>query len=382
MSFKIKGFLILAFTFIFQLNFAQEKQVTGTVTDEDGVPLPGVNISIMGETTGTNTDFDGEYAIEVEPDDQLEFSYVGYEPYLITIDEDEDTYDIQMDVSENVMEEVVIVGYGDQERRNVTGSVSTIDPEDVLESRPISDIGRGLQGASPGLTITSPSGQIGENPSIKLRGEVGTLGTGGGAEPLILVDNVEVTSLQDVNPEDIEDISVLKDAASTSIYGSRGAWGVILITTKSGKRDEAPTISYSTNFSWETPTVTPKVASAADGAEAAFGALQRTNPSTEKFGVVGMSIDQEAIGKMRDWDEQYGGEDLGLEMEEGRDFEIRDGELFFYRSWDPRKLLVKQWAPQQKHDISVSGGSEKTDYRLSLGYLNQFALYLHHSYIL
>src|SRR5699024_4658512 len=96
-----------------------------------------------------------------------------------------------------------------------------------------------------------------------------------------------------------------------------------------------------------------------------------TNPSTEKFGVVGMSIDQEAIGKMRDWDEQYGGEDLGLEMEEGRDFEIRDGELFFYRSWDPRKLLVKQWAPQHKHDISVSGGSEKTDYRLSLGYLNQ-----------
>lgn len=262
MNFKIKGFLILTFTFIVQLSFAQENQITGAVTDEDGVPLPGVNISVLGETTGTNTDFDGEYSIEAEPDDQLEFSYVGYEPYLITIDEDEDTYDIQMEISENVMEEVVIVGYGDQERRNVTGSVSTIDPEDVLESRPISDVGRGLQGASPGLTITAPSGQIGENPLIKLRGEVGTLGTEGGAEPLILVDNVEVTSLQDVNPEDIKDISVLKDAASTSIYGSRGAWGVILITTKSGKRNEAPTITYSNNFSWNTPTVTPKVAPA------------------------------------------------------------------------------------------------------------------------
>src|SRR5699024_2580254 len=134
---------------------------------------------------------------------------------------------------------------------------------------------------SPGLTITAPSGQIGENPIIKLRGMTGTLGTGGGAQPLILVDNVEVTSLQDINPEDIQDISVLKDAASTSIYGSRGAWGVILITTKNGKRNSSPSISYSNNFSWSTPTKPPQIAPAAEGAEMAFKALQRTNPSTD-----------------------------------------------------------------------------------------------------
>src|SRR5699024_4236020 len=270
---------------------AQEKTISGTVTDENNVPLPNVDIGVMGKTIGTNTNFDGEFELDVVVDDQITFSYVGYKDQQVTVAEDQDTYNVSLEVSENIMDEVVVVGYGDQERRRLTSSVASIDA-DVLESRPITDVGRGLQGVSPGLTITTPSGQIGENPTIKLRGTVGTLGTGGGAEPLILVDNVEVTSLQDVNPEDIKDISVLKDAASTSIYGSRGAWGVILITTKSGKRDEAPTISYSTNFSWETPTVTPKVASAADGAEAAFGALQRTNPSTEKFGVVGMSIDQ------------------------------------------------------------------------------------------
>src|SRR5699024_5429405 len=150
------------------------------------------------------------------------------------------------------LDEVVVVGYGTQSKRNVTGSIASIDPE-ILDSRPIADVGRGLQGASPGLTITTPSGQIGENPTIKLRGMTGTLGTGGGAQPLILVDNVEVTSLQDINPEDIKDISILKDAASTSIYGARGAWGVILITTKEGRRNSAPTISYSNNFSWSTP---------------------------------------------------------------------------------------------------------------------------------
>src|SRR5699024_2800910 len=126
------------------------------------------------------------------------------------------------------------------------------NPE-VLESRPIADVGRGLQGVSPGLTITTASGQIGENPLIRLRGVVGSLGSSGGSQPLILVDNVEVTSLHDINPEDIQDISVLKDAASDSIYGSRGAWGVILITTKNGKRNSAPTFSYSNNFSWSTP---------------------------------------------------------------------------------------------------------------------------------
>src|SRR5690606_6875356 len=151
----------------------------------------------------------------------------------------------------------------------------------------------------------------------------------------------------------------------------RGAWGVILITTKSGKRGDLPKVNYSNNFSWATPTTTPEIAPAAEGAEMAFRALQRTNPSTNVFGVVGMYIDQTSIQKMREWDATYGGQDLGNEMVMGRDFEVRDGRLFFYRSWDAGEMFMRQWTPQQKHDLSVAGGTERTNYRLGIGYLGQ-----------
>ncbi|HYC84784.1 MAG TPA: SusC/RagA family TonB-linked outer membrane protein, partial [Chryseosolibacter sp.] len=276
---------------------------------------------------------------------------------------------IALDENIQSLGEVIVVGYGTQKKTNLTGAVSTVETK-VLASRPITDLGRGLQGTVPGLTVTTPSGQIGQNPVIRLRGMTGTLSNEGGAQPLILVDNVEVSSLQMINPEDIESISVLKDAASASIYGARGAWGVILITTKRGKAN-APTISYSNNFSWSTPTTTPKVAPAADGAEATLSALRRRSPSQNSFTVLGMSIDEASIQSMRDWEATYGGQDLGREMELGRDFEVRDGGLYFYRSWDPREMFMREWTPQQKHDLSISGGTEKTTYYMGLGYLGQ-----------
>lgn len=352
-----------------------QRPVTGTIVDTDGIPLPGINVLVKDSNTGAVTDFDGKFSFTV-PDDPttvLVFSSIGFRSQETDIG-NRTTFNITMQPDTESLEEVVVVGYGTQKRSDVTNAISTIDTE-VLDSRPITDVARGLQGVSPGLTITSPSGEIGQNPTIRLRGAVGTLGTGGGAEPLILVDNVEVPNLQAINPQDIKDISVLKDAASTSIYGSRGAWGVILITTKNGSRNQAPTISYSNNFSWATPTSTPTVAPAAEGAEMAFAAVNRRIPSLDAFGVVGMYIDKPGIEKMREWENLYGGQDLGMEMVEGRDFEIRDGRLFFYRPWDPEKLFVKEWAPQQKHDISVSGGSENTNYYLGLGYLNQGGVY-------
>lgn len=369
-----KPFLILMCLFSLQM-WAQDREVSGEVFDSDGMPLPGVNVIVKNTTTGTVTDFDGEFSLNVPDSDDtvLEFSSLGFASQEIRIG-DQTTFNITMQIDTEGLDEVVVVGYGSQLRSNVTGAISTINTE-VLDSRPITDAARGLQGTTPGLTITSPSGQIGENPSIQLRGAVGTLGTGGGAEPLILVDNVEVPSLQDINPQDIEDISVLKDAASTSIYGSRGAWGVILITTKNGRREQAPTVNYSNNISWATPTETPTVAPTVEGAEMAFAAVNRRIPSLDAFGIVGMFIDQTAIERMGEWEAQYGGQDLGMEMVEGRDYEIRDGRLFFYRSWDPEELFVNKWAPQQKHDVSVSGGSENTNYYVGLGYLNQEGVY-------
>lgn len=372
---NLQSFLLCCLFFVTAQTFAQTQEVSGQVLDEEGLPVPGVSVYVKDTSNGTTTDFDGEFRIDVAQVQRptLVFSYVGFETQEIEVG-GETRLDVTLQSDVENLDEVVVVGYGSQRRANLTGAVSTIDTK-VLESRPITDVARGLQGTTPGLTITSPSGQIGENPSIRLRGAVGTLGTGGGAEPLILVDNVEVPNLQSVNPQDIEDISVLKDAASTSIYGSRGAWGVILITTKNGRREQAPTVTYSNNISWATPTSTPKIAPAAEGAEMAFAAVNRRIPSLDAFGIVGMSIDQTAIERMREWEEQYGGQDLGMEMVEGRDYEIRDGKLFFYRSWDPEELFVKKWAPQEKHDVSVSGGSENTNYYVGLGYLQQGGVY-------
>ena len=332
------------------------------------MPIPGVSVYEKDTSNGTTTDFEGEYTINVAGADAvIVFSYVGFVTQEVRVGNQEN---ISVTLSSDVqaLDEVVVVGYGVQRRANLTGAVSTVDTE-VLESRPITDVARGLQGTTPGLTITTNTGQIGQTPQINLRGTFGSIG--GGAQPLILVDNVEIPDLNSVNPQDIADISVLKDAASTSIYGARGAWGVILITTKSGSRNQAPTVSYSNNFSWSTPTEMPKIAPAAEGAEMAFEALRRTDPSSNEFGIVNMWIDQLAIQRMREWEQQYGGMDLGMEMVENRDFEIRDGRLFFYRPWDPIDLFVRDWTPQQKHDLSIQGGSDNTNYYLGLGYLGQ-----------
>ncbi|PRY53336.1 TonB-linked SusC/RagA family outer membrane protein [Arcticibacter pallidicorallinus] len=349
---------------------AQQTEITGTVISvDDGSPLPGVSVKVKGTTQGTSTNANGKYTIRVDRGAVLVFSFIGSATQEKAVGANS-VIDVKLGTDSKSLDEVVVVGYGTQKRANLTGAVSTVDTE-VLQSRPVTDVGRALQGTTPGLSITTSSGAIGQNPSIKLRGNTGTLTGTGGAQPLILVDNVEIPSLQLVNPEDIESISVLKDAASTSIYGTRGAWGVILITTKTGKKGAPTRVQYSNNFSYSTPTTTPQVAPAADGAEMAFLAFRRTNPSTPLFSAVGVSIDETAIQKMREWETLYGGEDLGNEMVLGRDFEIRENRLFFYRPWDVNEMFMRDYTPQQNHNLSVSGGSEKTSYNLGVGYLGQ-----------
>ena len=224
MSKKLHTFLLFCLFFVTAQTFAQQREITGKVTDEGGMPIPGVSVYVKDTTLGTTTDFDGEFSLSVTGENLvLVFSYVGFQQQEVAL---EGQTNIQVTLQDDVqaLEEIVVVGYGTQKRANLTGAVSTVDTE-ILEARPITDVARGLQGTTPGLTITTPTGNIGSTPQIKLRGNVGTLGTSGGAEPLILVDNVEVDNLNMVNPQDIESISVLKDAASTSIYGARAAWG-------------------------------------------------------------------------------------------------------------------------------------------------------------
>lgn len=361
--------LFLGIFFLAVQVVAQQKVITGKVTDEDAIPLPGVSVKVKGIITGTTTGTDGNYSIRVNQGQVLVFSFIGTTSQEHTVG-DGKSINVTLSASTNALSEVVVVGYGTQRKSNLTGSVATIDVAKVVGTRPVTDLGRTLQGATPGLTITTASGDLGQNPKIRLRGLSGSL-NGGGAKPLILLDNVEIQDLQLVNPEDVESISVLKDAASASIYGTRAAWGVILITSKSGKRGATNKISYTNNFSWTTPTTTPEIAPAAEGAEMALAAARRRSPGLKDFSIVGMSFDDLAVQKMREWQQQYGGQDLGPEMVLGRDFEIRGGQTFYYRPWDAGDMYMKDWSPQQKHDVNISGGSDKTSYNLGLGYLGQ-----------
>ncbi|MDG5800262.1 TonB-dependent receptor [Marinilabiliaceae bacterium ANBcel2] len=344
--------------------------VSGTVM-EFGTqePLPGVTITIEETSQGTVTDMDGNFEISLPSDNEiLRFTYIGFQTKYIEV-EDGEFYTIYLEPDDITLDDVIVVGYGTQRRENLTGAVSTVNVERDLETRPITDVAKGLQGLAPGLTITSNTGDLGETPNIRLRGNSGSLNTA--AQPLILVDNVEIPDLSMVNPSDIESISVLKDAAASSIYGSRAAFGVILITTKSGSDDGTVSVNYNSNFSWNKPTSTPEIADAAEGAEMAFAALQRANPSVTQFTTLGMSVDELAIEKMRDWKEQYGDQDLSDEMVMGRDFEYRDGRWYFYRPWDVTDLYIRDWAPQQNHNLNVSGGNEITQYTLGFGLLER-----------
>ncbi|MFA6083983.1 SusC/RagA family TonB-linked outer membrane protein [Mucilaginibacter sp.] len=363
--------LLLALLFLSVQAMAQQKTITGKVTSaDDGNALPGVSIKIKGTPNGVTTDLNGSYSIKASNGQVLVFSFLSFATQEVTI-KNLTTIDVKLGADTKSLNEVVVVGYGTQKRANLTGAVSTVDTK-VLQSRPITDVARGLQGVVPGLTITTATGDLGTDPKIRLRGLVGSINTGAaGAAPLILVDNVEIPSLQLINPDDIESISVLKDAASASIYGTRAAFGVILITTKTGKRNGTNRITYSNNFAWSSPTNQIELASAADNSQASLLALQRFNPNTASYSIIGYSVDAASIQKMRDWETQYGGQKLSPEMVQGRDFDIIGGKLFFYRSWDAGKLYLKDWTPQQTHNVGISGGSEKINYNLGLGYLSQ-----------
>lgn len=211
----------------------QSISVTVTVVDTKGEPIIGANVIEKGTTNGGITDLDGVSKLNVKPGAILQVSFVGY-----TTQEVKATSVMKVVLKDDteLLDEVVVVGYGAQKKVNLTGAVANVDVQEAIASRPVTDIAKALQGITPGLSITTNVGGIGVDSNIKLRGATGSLSATEGTSPLILVDNVEVPSLSLVNPDDIASISVLKDAASASIYGTRAAWGVVLITTKTGKK--------------------------------------------------------------------------------------------------------------------------------------------------
>ncbi|GHT68927.1 SusC/RagA family TonB-linked outer membrane protein [Bacteroidia bacterium] len=343
-----------------------ERTVTGVVTDRSGDPLIGVSVRVQGTTEGSVTDVEGRFSIKVKDNNQvLLFSYVGYKTASIVAKSN--VVNLALEEDAKLIDEVVVVGYGTQKRVNLTGAVSTVDVSKVLEARPQSDVIKGLQGVVPGLTILPSSGELNATPEIRIRG-VGTLSNDAKSNPLILVDGVAMDDISYLNTQDIENISVLKDAASSSIYGARAAFGVLLITTKSAKKVDRVSINYVNNFAWETPTILPDYPDVPTQLRALINANDRAGMESELFGM----YLKEMLPKAEAWQQKHGGKTGYREMVYGDDFELSSGGRgLFYADWDVVGIMFRKYKPSQNHNVSIQGSSGKTSYFMSLGYNHQ-----------
>lgn len=316
----------------------QVQSVKGIVTDKNDVPLSGVNIVVVGTSKGTTTDFDGKYEIEAESGQELKFSSIGFEDQNIVVGEDNEV-NVQMNEG-SVLDEVIVVGYGTKKKINVTGAVAEVSSE-KLTSRPVTNVTSALQGTMAGVTVQGSTGQPGrDNGNINIRG-VGTLNN---SSPMVLVDGV-VASLNDVNPDDIESISVLKDAASASIYGSRAANGVVLVTTKKGKEGDIR-VRYNAYVGKQSVTRLPQFVNSWEQAEI-FNQAQANEGRPIK----------------------YSDEDINNFKNSNNSDE--------YPNTNWLDLLYNGSGIQQNHYVSLDGGSEKAQYLLSFGYFDQEGVVKH-----
>ncbi|WP_217447740.1 TonB-dependent receptor [Maribellus comscasis] len=310
----------------------QEKTVSGKITDQGGQPLPGVSIIIKGTTHGTVTNFDGEYSLTEVPENViLQFSFVGMKTQEVAVN-NQTTINIVMEEETIGLQEVVAIGYGSRQKKNLIGSVDQISSS-LIEERPVGNTMQALQGASANLVIQQKSMNPNDNSmNINIRG----ISTMNNNDPLIVIDGMitEVESLNEINPADIENISVLKDAGSAAIYGSRSSNGVILVTTKMGKKGDKPTVRLNSMVGLQVPNL---LYSPVKGYENAL-------------------LKNQAL--------LNGGSSPVFTPAEIRDLqENGDGEWFLDG--------ILQDAVQQNYNASISGGSETSTYMISTGYYNQ-----------
>ena len=338
----------------------QQQQITATgiVVDAQGQPVPGASVVVRGTTKGTMTDARGNFSLVTNPGATLDISCIGYGTKTVTAREN---LRIVLEEDAEFIEETVVVGYGTQKKANLTGAVSTVDVTKTLESKSTANLGKALQGAVPGLTILNTSGDINAEPSIVIRG-IGTLSNSGTSTPLYIVDGVPMDNLSYLNPQDIATISVLKDAASSSIYGTRAAFGVVLITTKSAQTVDRAQVTYTNNFGWSQATDLPNYPTVLEQVAAMNDANHRAGAASELFG---MYLDSDNfLSKAKAWQDKHGSKAPYRLMVKGDDYD----EYGYYADWDVVNIMFNKAAPSQNHTLAVQGTSGKTNYYMSVGY--------------
>ena len=322
----------------------QVKSVTGTIIDETGEPMIGVSVLVQGTTTGTVTDLDGKFVLEVPANATLVISYIGYKTQNIKVGS-QHAFAIKMESDNEVLDEVVVVGYGVVKKRDLTGSVSSVKAGDIQKTAS-SNAMQAMQAKVPGLDIQQSSGQAGSGININLRGN---RSINADNSPLILVDGVEYGSTIDINPSDIESMEVLKDASSTAIYGTKGANGVIIISTKRGKAGKTK-VNLNAYVSVNEPTNIPKVMYGEREVRRLLDAKNYKDDIADGSWGTHHAKVEDVLGTAPNFGLPYSEMDV---YNEGS-----------YTDWP--NLLLKNGLTQN-YDLSISGGSEKTTFNISMG---------------
>lgn len=351
---------LLALICSFGIVQAQTVSITGKVVSNlEGVdePVIGASILLKGTTTGTVTDVNGRFSLENVPvGGTLSISSISFKTEEVVITADCRQYDVILTEDTQFLEEIVVIGFGTRRKADLTEAVSTVDTK-FLESRPVTNLSQSLQGTVPGLNLSvgGYGGQLGQTMDINIRG-TGTISTGSTASTLVLIDGVE-GDMNSVNPDDVESISVLKDAASSSIYGSRAAFGVILITTKSGKAGK-PSVSYSGNARYSGPNHLPNVMNSWEFAN--FFNEGNVNGGGSPI------FNEETLGRIQKY--------IAGEITTTTIPNESNGLFQFHEKANDNVNWYKthyKWAWGQEHNVNINGGTDKARYYASLNYLDQ-----------
>ncbi|MCP3893117.1 MAG: SusC/RagA family TonB-linked outer membrane protein, partial [Bacteroides sp.] len=338
--------------------YAQQFNITGTVIDKKlNEPIIGASVLVKGTSNGTITDLDGNFSLaNVTKGSVLTVSYIGYETQTLTFNGTQTTFRFELNEDSQTLDEVVVVGFGTQKKVNLTGAVSTVDTK-ALDSRPVSQVGQALQGVVPGLnfSLNNQGGALGNRMNVNIRG-TGSIGEGSKDSPLILIDGIE-GDMDALNPNDIENISVLKDAAASSIYGSRAPFGVILITTKSGKSGKTQ-VTYNNSFRWATATNLPDMMDSYTFAKYFNTAAGNSN--------MDLPFTEETLNRIIAY--QKGEITTSTVPNPG------NGMYEFHQKANDNQNWVRnhfKTAFTQEHNVNVSGGTEKLTFFMSGGYMDQ-----------
>ena len=340
-----------------QPNKAQKRRIKGNVSDAKGEPIVGATISEKGGTGGTITDINGDFTLDLAPDNAITISYVGFKPQTL---KPTDGIHVTLDEQAKGLDEVVVIGYGTKKKANLIGAVSTVGAEE-LKDRPVTNLGQMLQGQVPNLNISFNTGTPGEAATLNIRGKTSITNSGA---PLVLIDGVE-GSIDRINPNDIESVSVPKDAASAAIYGARAGFGVVLITTKNNKDGQAH-ITYNGRFSFSAPTTKTNFMTV--GYDVAR-LVDEFNTATTGSSYSELNADDYKMLEERRYD---------VTENPARPWAVvsqNDGLYHYYGNFDWYNYIFNFAQPTWNHNLSVNGGTEKMNYMISGGMNDHDGLY-------